>query len=136
MISLIAALLTVAPPSKITVSIDTPRSTKGIVRCALFSNATGFPGKSPLEGRNVVAATVSGKTTCEFENVPAGSWAISILHDENQNWVLDTGLFGIPTEGYGASNNVLPALSPPTFDDSRFTLKEGEQRALSIRLKY
>lgn len=136
MLPLLLTLLTQTPTGKITVTIENPRNTKGVMRCSLFATAPGFPGKSPLEGRNLVATTQAGKTTCEFEGVPAGTWAVSVLHDENGNGSLDTGAFGIPTEGYGVSNNVLPTFSAPTFADSRFTTKDGEQRALAVRLKY
>lgn len=135
MFLLTLALLSQTPTAKISVSIDNPRGTKGAVLCAIFDTATGFPGRSPVAAHNAKAIFEKGKATCEF-TVSPGQWAVSVLHDENGNGEMDTGLFGVPKEGYGASNNVLPTLTPPKFEDARFVVKTGETKALSVRLKY
>lgn len=57
-----------------------------------------------------------------------------VLEDESES--INTNFIGIPTEGYGASNNVLPALSAPEFEASAFSLAAGEARAVSVTLKY
>lgn len=135
--SLIVVALSQTPPAgKISVTVEIVRNTNGHVRCSLFNTAPGFPGKSPLEGRNLSAAAGNGKVSCEFTNVPAGTWAVTVMHDENDNWSLDTNLVGIPTEGYGATNNKLPTFSAPTFKDSSFALAEGEQRSFTVKLRY
>lgn len=135
---LVAIALGQSSPSsgKITITVELVRNTKGHVRCSLFNTAPGFPGPSPLEGRNLTATPTSGKASCEFANVPAGVWAITVLHDENDNGVLDNNLFGVPTEGYGATNNKLPSFAPPSFKDSSFVLAPGEQRTFSVKLRY
>ncbi|MGC8774211.1 MAG: DUF2141 domain-containing protein [Chlorobaculum sp.] len=119
---------------KIEVLIDNVRSADGIVGVALFSTKKGFPDKSVLaiEGRSIPA----GKC-CKviFENVPYGAYAISVLHDENGNGKMDKGLFGIPKEGFGTSNNPEIKMGPPSFSDSRFDLKSKEM-TLNIDMKY
>ncbi len=37
--------------------------------------------------------------TITFPDVAAGTYAVACFHDENGNGKLDTGMFGIPTEG-------------------------------------
>ncbi|AAM72450.1 MAG TPA: DUF2141 domain-containing protein [Chlorobaculum sp.] len=119
---------------KIEVLIDNVRSTDGIVDVALFSTKKGFPDKSALaiEGRSIPA-----EKCCKviFENVPYGAYAISVLHDENGNGKMDKGLFGIPKEGFGTSNNPEIKMGPPSFSDSRFDLKSKEI-TLHIDMKY
>jgi uncharacterized protein (DUF2141 family) len=140
---IVVVSLLAAPPQalpegsgSIAVTIPNVRNAAGTVRCALFTAAPGFPGASPLDrGQNNARAT-KGEVRCTFERVPPGTYAVSVLHDENDDSRLDTNFFGIPKEGYGASNNVLPATSGPTFEASRFTLADGERRALSVTLKY
>ncbi|MDR0612870.1 MAG: DUF2141 domain-containing protein, partial [Dysgonamonadaceae bacterium] len=62
-------------------------------------------------------------TSLEFSvELPEGEYAISVYHDENDNNKLDTGVFGIPTEGYGFSNNVKGFMGPPSFKESKFSL--------------
>jgi len=45
---------------------------------------------------------------CDFEDIPPGTYALVVIHDENMNGKLDTNWVGIPKEGYGFSNDVKP----------------------------
>lgn len=49
-------------------------------------------------------------------------YAIAAYQDINENGVLDKGLFNIPKEPYGLSNNVRPKWSAPKWDDCKFNL--------------
>ena len=40
-----------------------------------------------------------------FDNIPAGVYSVRIYQDVNNNGILDTGLFGLPIEKCGFSNN-------------------------------
>jgi len=122
------------PVGRIEVCIDNVRSTNGIVGVALFNAKKGFPDKNTMaiEGLSVPA----GKR-CEvvFENVPFGTYAVSVLHDENGNGKMDKGFLGIPKEGFGTSNNPEIKMGPPTFSDSSFDL-ENTRLTLNISMKY
>ncbi|MEQ8808049.1 MAG: DUF2141 domain-containing protein, partial [Imperialibacter sp.] len=82
---------------------------KGQVMVGLFDKEDNFL-KKPIKG-------ISAKATAEgqelvFENLPYGEYAVSVIHDENENGELDTFLV-IPTEPYGFSNNVMGKFGPP-----------------------
>jgi len=119
---------------RIEVLIDNVRSADGVVGVALFNAKKGFPDKNALafQGRSIPA-----NSRCEvvFENVPYGVYAVSVLHDENGNGKMDKGLFGIPKEGFGTSNNPETKMGPPSFSDSRFDLASKEL-TLNIGMKY
>lgn len=119
---------------RIEVLINNVRSANGIVGVALFNAKKGFPDKSSMaiEGRSVPAGKI-----CKviFENVPYGAYAVSVLHDENGNGKMDKGVFGIPKEGFGVSNNPEIKMGPPTFAESRFDLNSREL-TLNIGMKY
>ena len=60
---------------------------------------------------------------CDFEDIPAGTYAIAAIHDENRNGKLDMNWLGVPKEGYGcrtmqkpwlAHRHFLPPASPTT----------------------
>ncbi len=72
---------------------------------------------------------------CTFSNLPAGAFAVSVIQDENANGTLDTNVFGVPTEGFGASNNILPPTSAPTFADSKVDVDGVSPVELSVRLQ-
>lgn len=55
------------------------------------------------------------------QGMPAGTYAISLFQDENGNRKLDTGIFGIPKEKYGFSNDAEGVMGPPSYDKCRFT---------------
>ncbi|UWX58653.1 DUF2141 domain-containing protein [Chlorobaculum sp. MV4-Y] len=119
---------------RIEILIDNVRSEEGIVGVALFNAKKGFPDKSALaiEGRSIPAGK---RCKVIFENVPYGTYAISVLHDENGNGKMDKGFLGIPKEGFGTSNNPEIKMGPPSFSDSRFDLKSKEM-TLNIDMKY
>ena len=82
-------------------------------------------GYSPIE---------QGRGYMVFEDIPYGEYAISVYHDENDNKNLDTGLFGIPKEALGTSNNVKIRFGPPKYQDASFILDQSDLN-LTIRLK-
>ena len=51
-------------------------------------------------------ASPGNSAICQFNDIPPGTYAIAVFHDENANGKLDKNFLGIPCEGYGASNNV------------------------------
>jgi uncharacterized protein (DUF2141 family) len=68
-----------------------------------------------------------------FEDVPRGTYAIKIFHDENDNMKVDLGWRG-PTEAYGFSNDARGAFGPPSYDAARFTF-DGEAMTVTIEVK-
>lgn len=75
----------------------------------------------------------NGKSEVTFENVPTGTYAISLFHDENNNGKLDTNFLGIPKEDTGSSNNAPANFGPPEWEDAKFEVK-GEKIKQSIKL--
>ena len=66
--------------------------------------------------------------SCQFmvKNLMAGKYAVRYYHDENLNQVMETNMFGKPTEGYGFSNNVTGRFGPPPFEKWLFDLSEDK----------
>jgi uncharacterized protein (DUF2141 family) len=95
----------------------------GQVGCALFSDPSGFPMDNSAARMIWQAADADG-ANCRFEDVPAGTYAVSIAHDVNGNQRIDTNFLGLPTEQWGVSNNVRPSLRAPRFEESSFRLAE------------
>ncbi|HMI94283.1 MAG TPA: DUF2141 domain-containing protein, partial [Polyangiales bacterium] len=62
--------------------------------------------------------------------------AVSLFHDEDADFVLDTGLFGAPTEGYGFSRNAHDPFSAPEYEECRMVLAAGQQLLIRVRLRY
>ncbi|GLB51623.1 hypothetical protein NBRC110019_06620 [Neptunitalea chrysea] len=81
--------------------------------------------------QTVIATIENGVAKASFENVAPGTYAILVLHDENENMKMDYTVNGIPKESYGCSNNPMP-FGPPQFNGSKFEVS-GEDKTLEIR---
>ena len=105
----------------ITVAITNLRNNKGHVLISLFKEGEGYPNH-PEKAFRVGQATISGNmATITFAGVPAGSYAVIILHDQNDDQKMNTNFFGLPREGYGFSNNVMGLFGPPGYSSAKFT---------------
>lgn len=81
-------------------------------------------------------ADIDGKAV-EFSvaGLPFGRYAISILHDEDGDLQMKTGLFGIPREGFGFSNDAPLRFGPPKFEDAAILVFEPVHR-VTITIRY
>ncbi len=96
------------------------RSAKGLVTVELYNDdPEGFIKKAGrLERRRVEAA--DGETKVCFNIPKPGTYAVAIYHDENGNKKFDKNFLGIPTEGFGFSNNPKIYFGPPDHDEAAF----------------
>jgi uncharacterized protein (DUF2141 family) len=118
---------------QVNVRVDNFENDKGVCRACLFSTAASFNG----EGKPVQCAQAFVKdraSAISFTNVPAGTYAVSVFHDANNNNAFDKNFLGIPKEGYGASRNKLPFASAPGFDANKFTISSGVTN-IQVRLR-
>jgi len=134
LIILITSILsfTVSAQSTSTIVVNISRVTRseGKVNVALYDSADTFLTKH-VEGQ--VGELSDLKSTVTFEGIENGTYAISVFHDENGNEKLDTGMFGIPSEPVGTSNNATGFFGPPEFEDAKFEAA-GEKIELNINL--
>jgi len=110
-------------------------STRGILGAALYSSKKGFPDKPDRAYRSKAMKMENGSPVFVFTDVPHGTYAVSILHDENGNGKMDKTFIGIPKEGFGVSNNPEIGFGPPSFKDARFELT-GKEVELTVAMNY
>jgi len=109
------------------------KSTEGQLMVAFYNNATDFPVEEPYKGSII---QISGnKELIKFENIPNGNYAIAALHDINKDGKLDKNIFGIPTEGYGFSNDARDKFGPPSFVQGSF-IYFGKDDSKIVDLEY
>jgi uncharacterized protein (DUF2141 family) len=128
------ALLT-TKSGTITVHITDLKHLKGKLGVSLYNSKKGFPGKHTEAYASVLKNISSTSETVVFENLPYGSYAVSAMHDENNNGKLDTNFIGIPKEGVGVSNNPKIGMGGPKFKDSVFTL-DTKALEVTVAMKY
>ncbi len=81
-----------------------------------------------------VPATAGTTRGCIFVPKP-GVYAIALYHDENANQKIDRSGLGLPTEGFGFSNNPTTIMSLPSFSSVRLNIPKAGL-VTRIRMKY
>ena len=136
-----AALALLAPAfafaADLTVRIEGVRSADGDIRVALHRRADGvdFPDSAGIMKAAMRPAGKAGDLV--FAGLAPGDYAVAAFHDEDRDGDLNTNLLGMPTEGYGFSNEARGIFGPPGFDAAAFTIKADEERlAVTVKLGY
>jgi uncharacterized protein (DUF2141 family) len=120
----------------ILVHIRNIKNNKGQVNVNLFNKEDGFPGNYKKAYKIIrTVITDTNNILVEFSNLEYGNYAIAIIHDEDLNNELKTGLFGKPLEGYGFSNNVKGLVGPPDYKEAIIHL-DTNKLELSILMNY
>lgn len=122
----------------LTVRIEGIKNYSGEVGAALFNEAKGYPvgiqhsylaeWVKASEGQDVIEIV--------FDEIPAGEYAVSVMHDENGNRKLETSFLGFPREGVGFSNGQKVVMSAPKYTKAAFMLAEGEDQHITIVMDY
>jgi uncharacterized protein (DUF2141 family) len=103
----------------------------GTVRLALYNSDDQFM-KTEIKAAEVKA--LNGETVAILKDVKPGTYAISVMHDANDNKELDSNMFGIPKEGFGFSNDAMGMFGPPDFKKASF--EYSGKNEVVINLKY
>jgi uncharacterized protein (DUF2141 family) len=110
------------------IDIDGFESDNGKALIAVFNNMDGYPTKPEKAYKKLVAEIRNGNVRLVINGMPAGTYAVSVLHDENDNGKMDTNFLGIPSEKFGASNDAKGFMGPPSFEDSKFELNTNNKK--------
>lgn len=129
-------LLSAAAPrsgeGNLTIEVDNVRVGKGMVHVDVCPENKFLKDDCPWSGD---ARAKRGTTFVTVHGVPAGRYAVQAFLDENSNGKVDRGLFGIPKEGIGFSNDAKIRLGPPKFAEAAFDHGDDPQ-SIRFALRY
>jgi uncharacterized protein (DUF2141 family) len=135
-VTLPAVAVAQVPCPGIHVTILNIRNSTGTVACALFESPAGFPTAYLRSATNLMVIKIRAtQARCDFLDLPPGTYALAVIHDENMNGELDTDWLGIPTEGYGFSNDAKGVVGAPAFSAASFAY-DGRTLNLTMSLHY
>ena len=118
----------------LTVEIKDLRNSKGNLIFGVFKQADGFPNHSDKSVYWEVRPAKASGPIVFTAMLPPGTYAASVLHDENKSGDMDKGLGGIPQEGYGVTNNPKPRFRAARYDEATFDLPpEGAKKIISVQ---
>lgn len=109
------------------------RSQKGSIRLCLWRDPAGYPDCTRGTGATKESVPAA-HPVFDITGLPPGDYAVSAIHDENDNKKLDKSFIGMPTEGVAFSNNAKIAFGPPKFEKVRFHV-DGETTQ-TMRMRY
>ena len=119
----------------LTVSTSDLKNSNGVVQFTLYNTEGSIPDEHfekyylqlKVDVKNNAATTI-------FKGIPKGTYAINILHDENDNGEIDKGWI-LPIEGLGFSNfNSLNPLNKPSFKKAKFQLTSD--KTINVKIIY
>jgi uncharacterized protein (DUF2141 family) len=116
----------------LTVVVSQLRNERGVVQFALYDKDGTIPDQNFQKYLKIAKSKIVHKeATVTFEQLPAGRYAVNILHDENEDGKIDKG-FILPTEGVGFSNyETIGLTNRPKFSAASFDLNKD----LTINVK-
>lgn len=107
----------------LTVNVTDIQQQQGNLMIAVFEGEDAYRANRAVDGRNVPANATS--VSVVFDDLGPGEYGIKIFHDVNGDGELNTGLFGIPSEPYGFSNNAAVRFGPPGWSAARFSVSDS-----------
>ena len=103
----------------------------GTAMIALYDSEENFLGKLLL---GKISEIENKEAKVIFSDVPEGIYAISVVHDEDDNGKLNMVMGFYPSEATGASNNAPAKFGPPKWEDAKFEVKNGQLVKQNINL--
>lgn len=122
----------ISAQSQLEVIVKNIKNDKGSIRVGIFKDKDTFL-KTAAYGKIVKAR--EGELSVVVDNIPPGTYALSIIHDEDEDGELTTNFIGMPKEGFGFGNDTMGKFGPPSFEKASITVESGK-KTTSIRLRY
>lgn len=116
---------------ELVLTVDQIKQLKGNMMIALYNSNDNYKSNTNTFSGKKVAVTEK-ILTVNFGDIPAGDYAIKLCQDENDNGKIDKNFVGIPTEGYGFSNNG-GEMGQPDFGEAKFTVNSDTNINIHLR---
>ena len=106
----------------LSVEVTGLKNDQGQVCVSVVNNSEDFPNdtEAVVAKECVLAAEADTQSaiTVLFTDLEPSTYAVSVFHDENEDNQLNTATFGIPTEGFGFSQNPTVRTRAPRFQET------------------
>ncbi len=119
----------------LTIEVNNLRNSNGSVVFALYNREDAFPDEHYKKCvKKITGSIINGSSTVTFENLIPAKYAVSILHDENNDGKIKKG-FILPVEGIGFPNYKSIGLgNKPKFGKASFYVAGNSK--INIKIIY
>jgi uncharacterized protein (DUF2141 family) len=114
------SLSLLSPPTSFSLNVGNIESTQGQLLVAVYDRSDGYMDIAKARFKKSYSISSTGSIRLTLPELPAGTYAITCVHDLNGNGTIDKNWAGVPTEPYGFSNGVRPKFRAPTWEESKF----------------
>lgn len=129
---LMASLCATSQAAELVVSVDSIKNDEGHLLAQLFAGEDNYnQGKAHA---SLMVAAKPGVGQLRFTDLAPGEYVVRMFHDENNNQQMDANAFGMPTEGYGFSNQAVGNMGPPQFRDMVVVIESEDEKAETTAL--
>jgi uncharacterized protein (DUF2141 family) len=118
----------------LTVEIEGLRNSTGNIDMLVFDQSQGWPDEIPYSIRKYEVPAMEGNMVLKVEGLPAGEYAVIVVHDENLNRRIDKDWRGVPIEQWGMSNNPRVYMSTPAYHRAKFRMDGDMQVRVPMKL--
>ena len=110
------------PTYTLTVVVEGVNNLGGNVGILVFNSPKGWAEDRTAALKDISVPAHEGTNKIEVPGLPAGEYAVSLVHDVNVNHKLDKNFLGVPKEQFGLSNNPHVGLKAPPYSSCTFKL--------------
>ena len=110
----------------LTIYADGVNDKGGNVGVLVFNSANGWAEDRSTALKDITVPAQQGTVKIVVPGLPAGEYAVALVHDVNKNHKLDRNMVGQPKEQWGLSNDPHAVLKTPSYKSCTFQLK-GDQ---------
>lgn len=128
-----AGMAPTAQAADLTLKVSGAKSTQGVIQIALYRDTDPWLKGGPGVRTVAVKPGDAQPAVAVFKDLPAGRYAVSAFHDENESGRCETNLLGMPTERYGFSRDARRLMGPPSFGEAEITV--SKDTAIEFTLK-
>jgi len=131
-VAVLSLIAVAAQAGELAVTITDIRESQGLLMVSVVNSDAAWNNQAKPVAAQKIAA-IKGEMTLDFPDLPPGKYAVQVMHDENGNNKLDANFLGIPSEGYGFSNNP-NVMRRAHFDEAAFEVG-ADKTVITIHLR-
>ena len=117
--------------SELSIEISNVGTSEGMLYVQILAGEAAFAASSPAIAQFVLPAAEPA-VTFTFDSLPAGDYAIRVMHDLDGDGELATNMVGMPKEPWGISNNAKGRFGPPKWEAAHFTFPAVSSQSIEL----
>jgi len=111
----------------LTIFVEGVNSDGGNVGVLVFNSSRGWAEDRTAALKDITVPAHPGTVTITVAHLPAGEYAVAVVHDVNRNHKLDRNFVGKPKEQWGLSNNPHAVIKTPSYSSCTFALQGDKE---------